>query len=248
MKQHTQDCGNQDPIDLGILNLSASLTSTNTDNTNTTDNADSSSTDIDSNTIANITTNLANPTETTSNMALSQNNRELLIHIESLLGKVKIEIVSELNSKLSSIEVRVRQLEEPRDFDPVFTVVVSKLPFKPNEDLPSKVQAILNKLGVQPLKPKNIRRLKQKRADHIPIIKIQMATVDDKVTLLRAKQRLKDSIRYKIFIRSSFSHAELIAQSNLRTLMSVLPESIRERVKFSGSGRLNTVEIRGLRN
>ena len=126
---------------------------------------------------------------------------------------------------------------------------MSKLPFEPNEDLPSKVQAFLNELGVQHLKPKNIQRLKQKRADHIPIIKIQMATVDDKVALLRAKQRLKDSRSYKkIFIRSSFSHAELIAQSNLRKLMSVLPESICERVKFSGSGRLNTVEIRGMRN
>ena len=93
LKQHTQDCGNQDPVDLGILNLSASLTNTNTDNTNTTEIADISSTDIDSNTIANIITNLAKPTETTPNMALSQNNRELLIHIESLLGKVKTEIV-----------------------------------------------------------------------------------------------------------------------------------------------------------
>ena len=255
LKQHTQGCDNQDPANVGILNLSASSsntnTNTNTNNTSSTDIADTSSADTDSNIIANniATSNLVNPTEASPNMALSENNRELLIHIENLLGKVKAEIVSELNLKLSGIEARVRNLEEPKDFDPDFTVVVSKLPFEPNEDLPAKVQAILNELGVQHLIPKNIRRLRQKRADHIPIVKIQMATADDKVMLLRAKQKLKDTIRYrKIFIRSSFSHAELVAQSNLRTLMSVLPESIRERVKFSGNGRLNTVEIRGTRN
>ena len=69
------------------------------------------------------------------------------------------------------------------------------------------------------------------------IVKVQLASVDTKVKLLRQKMHLKNTDKYnRVFMHSSKSHEERLIELNCRELIRNMPG--RDQYYFTGSGRL----------
>ena len=170
-------------------------------------------------------------------MTLNNNNKELLGQIKLMLSEVKIDIINELNPRLLEIERRVARLEEPKELDPRYTIVITRMPYSVGENVGGKVQELLDVMGSHST-PAKVVRLKKKNDTHTPIIKAQFRSIDEKVNVLRLKSNLRKSARFRdVYLHSSFSQEELTAQNNLRTLMMVLPEDVKK-VKMNANGRL----------
>ena len=156
-------------------------------------------------------------------MTLNDNNKELLGQIKLMLSEVKIDIINELNPRLLEIERRVARLEELKELDPRYTIVITRMPYSVGENVGGKVQELFDVMGSHST-PAKLVCLKKKNDTHTPIIKAQFRSIDEKVNVLRLKSaRFRD-----VYLRSSFSQEELTAQNNLRTLMMVLPEDVKK--------------------
>ena len=68
-------------------------------------------------------------------------------------------------------------------------------------------------------------------------IKVQLASVQDKVMILRRKKRLENNERYaKVYVRAAKSHAERLIEINFRTILSQIPSG--KHYFVTGNGRV----------
>ena len=171
----------------------------------------------------------------------SDGTKPLIEQIKDLLRETKDEIVMGLNPRFAEIEKRLENLEKPREFDPKFTVVVVNLPFESAENVTDKVKSLFSAMGSD-INPTRVKRLRQKNQSHTPIVKAQLKSEEEKISLLRLKPRLKSNPSFhRVYMRSSMSEAELTAFYNMKTLLSVLPPGVQQHIKLQGNGRLTTL-------
>ena len=122
-------------------------------------------------------------------------------------------------------------------FDPKCTVVIMGLKEKPGEDLQAIVDGlILNGLKITNISPIAVLRTKS-REGKSGIIKAEFDTLENKITILRAKLKLKEHRAYQhVYMRSSKSHVERLIELNTKTLLTELEKE--DEFTFTGSGRL----------
>ena len=86
------------------------------------------------------------------------------------------------------------------------------------------------------------------------IFKVEFASKEDKIEVLRRKATLKQSHEFKnVYLRSSMSHTERLSQLNFKTLLSELPQG--KDLRLTGNGRIirkldggqNTINNKGQR-
>jgi hypothetical protein len=176
------------------------------------------------------------------------------------LGEMKQEIVGEISNiiekRMGMIEKRVDALEMAMDdmsmrppmtkpFDSDKTLVAYRLDGK-GDDVKA-AEALIGFLGVQGVKVVNTKRMNQRDGDNRPgLLKIELESEEQKVVVLRQKEKLKGSEFYdKVYVRSSQSHAERMNQMNMKTLMSLIPGADGQNLYFTGNGRLQTREDDG---
>ena len=69
------------------------------------------------------------------------------------------------------------------------------------------------------------------------LVKIQFQNVEDKVRVLREKRALMNSSEFSnVFLRSSKSHSDRLAEQNLKTLLDLIPDG--KAYQVTGNGRL----------
>ena len=69
------------------------------------------------------------------------------------------------------------------------------------------------------------------------VIKLELCSKEDKIEVLRNKNKLGNSDKFqKVFIRSSQSHTERLIELNFKTLLQEIPNGGQYRV--TGNGRL----------
>ena len=168
-------------------------------------------------------------------------NEKIETEVKNLTKYIDQEIGT-MVTRLEHVETRMKKLEEKQEQSEVFsydtTVIISNLAVELNEDLPKKVDNLIKDgLRLHGIKFLRVLRL-QSRNTKPGLVKVQLHSLEDKVKLLRAKQHLSQSEVYKkVFMRSSKSHAERVAEFNMKTLMATLP-GLNKDYRLTGNGKL----------
>ena len=180
----------------------------------------------------------------------------LKTHIESKLQEKFVELQSYVDGEIARVSGRVQSLEETTKqlvdekeeaniFDPMTTVVAENMPFEDGEDLASKVSNMLRRdmsvhvpvLRTTRLDARPPRNTRYGSVSKPGLVKIQFSSVADKVSVLREKQKLRNSPDFSnVYLRSSKSHTDRITEQNLKTILELIPEGKDYRI--TGNGRL----------
>ena len=150
--------------------------------------------------------------------------------------------ISIMVNRMKDLESRIAKIEEKQEDNDLYnydtTVIISNMPYEQGEDLNLKVDTLLrNGLHVTGLNVVRVLRLNSHNR-HPGLVKVQLASLNEKIKLLKSKGNLAHSDAYrKIFIRSSKPHGERIAEHNLRTIMSFIP-GLNKDYRLTGNGKL----------
>ena len=169
-------------------------------------------------------------------------NKTLNDRLKDFRDEFIIEM-AKFENRVELLEKKIQTAEtgkvEVKDYDPEVTVVIQNLGYEPNENLESKIDDIFQCIGVtqDQIPIVKMLRLTQREHGRNPIVKVQLESKEDKIRLLSLKQHLKSEAKYRrVYIRSSLSHAERVAQMNVRTILEDL--HIAEKYRFTGSGKM----------
>ena len=109
-----------------------------------------------------------------------------------------------------------------KSFDPDVSLIVVGLPPSEGEDLMAKVNNLLHVgLGGETvLCLAAVERVRvQVHGDQLVLVKVEMSSVQEKVTVLCRKSKLKDNDSFnKVYVSSAKLHAEPLMELNFRTL------------------------------
>ena len=145
--------------------------------------------------------------------------------------------IQQVSSRVDTIELKVDQLSQNDWFSPDRTLVVSRLNTDTSRSEFDQAQALVKDgLGLDT----PVVRIKRMagRNGRPGLLKVELPSVNEKIEALRRKQNLRSRARYEhVYIRSSQTHDERVAQGNIRTLLDSLPD-LRGRYRFAGNGRL----------
>jgi hypothetical protein len=158
---------------------------------------------------------------------------DIQIQILNRMDKIEGDI-NRHEKDISKIKAELLKLK--LDFDPETTIVAINPPLGPSDDQEQVARHLVQKLGGD---VSNIKQVTTAGGKHgkKPILKVEVTSTEEKVNLLRNKEKLKDSGLFKhTYVRSSKSHIERMIQSNFQTILQQLPEGGNYR--FTGNGRL----------
>ena len=123
-------------------------------------------------------------------------------------------------------------------FDIDVSITVAGLPFEDGEEATERVKRLLTDvLKCDPMPSiVNAERLKP-RGSGPGLIKAELGSTEEKVAVLRRKQRLREEEGYsRVYIHSAKSHAERLIELNFRTLLREIPKG--KDFYMTGNGRL----------
>ena len=158
--------------------------------------------------------------------------------IEQLRNQLNTD-VGQLVSRCEKIENKVMKLKERYHFDTETTVVAQNVPVIPGRE--ANLVNLAEELVHDGTGTRNVVVVRAKRlpskTNKPGLLKIEFQSLEEKIQVLRNKQKLKNHRAYeKCFLRSSKSHAERLMEANLATLLDHLP--IRNQFRVAGNGRL----------
>ena len=213
---------------------------------------------------------------------MGKSDRELLELICTILNNVSLEL-QQVNTKQDRILKQIKQIEKKvethdRDiddiqrkqfevesqvtklysvqnmaFNPDVTIVAVNMPRNTQDDDLKLATRLLEALGCRNKKVIQVMRTPA-REGNSGIFKVEFASKEDKIEVLRRKATLKQSHEFKnVYLRSSMSHIERLSQLNFKTLLSELPQG--KDLRLTGNGRIirkldggqNTINNKGLR-
>lgn len=159
--------------------------------------------------------------------------------IDERMKGIKDEMMYEFDSfrlRIQTVEERLYELEnmQQEQFPVDTTIVVINLQYRIGEDIDQVCRVLITEgLGLDII-PKKCMRLKSNN-DKTGLVKIGFQNLQEKITVLREKQRLTQSPRFKrVYIRSSQSHEQRLANFNFKTLLDVLPNGSQLRITSNG--------------
>ena len=144
-----------------------------------------------------------------------------------------------LCARMEKMELKIFEKEAKRNnFDPDVSLIVVGLPQSEGEDLMAKVNDLLHVgLGCDTVRcPAAVERVRA-RGDRPGIVKVEMNSVQEKVTVLRRKSKLRDNDSFsKVYVSSAKSHAERLMELNFRTL--IRETAVGKDFYVTGNGRM----------
>ena len=168
--------------------------------------------------------------------------------LEILEGTVSAHdlVIGDMKEKQQSVEAEVKtmtamiesigdQKKACQEYDPEVTVVATNIPVVANENIMDVANHLIeNGLKLPTLAP--VRAMRMKSRNRYPgLVKIELPTVNDKVTVLRSKKKLADTREYKtVYLRTSESHSQRLAGYNFRKLLQQIPGGNNFRVAANG--------------
>ena len=157
--------------------------------------------------------------------------------LEKKVAKHTVEI-TELKTEQQEMGEKLEEMLSAKvvNFDPEVTLVAINTPYYVGEDPVILAKHLLRVVGCGDMTVVNAMRTPQK--DKRPgVLKIQLPSKVDKIDVLRKKGKLKDSDEFnKVYIRSSKSHSDRLAELNMKTLLSEIPNGSTYRIL--GNGRV----------
>ena len=148
--------------------------------------------------------------------------------------------MSAMTNRLTALEERTPPAaKEP--FDPNVTVVIANVaPISGNEDNVQLLQYIeelfINGLQLPGIELVEVTR-RAGRGTAPGLVLVELFSVDDKKTVLRAKMNLRNTQQYKnIYMRSAEGHTDRLIRLNFQTLLRHF--NLTNQFRLTGSGRL----------
>ena len=169
--------------------------------------------------------------------------------IKEVAASTKKEMTEYVDQEVKIMVTRMEDIEgkqtkeSPRasPFDPDLSLIIVGLPLdneESEEDLKASVIELLrNGLECAPVpEVVAVERLRS-RGERPGVVKVELRSVQEKVTVLRLKRRLKDNDNYRrVYMSAAKSHAERLVDINFRTLLKAIPEG--KQFFLTGNGRL----------
>ena len=168
-------------------------------------------------------------------VTLEQNDKNQDIEISDLKESQK-NIITEISTVKAMIEsLSDQNIKGYTEYDPQVTVVASNIPVNPNEN----ILAVANRLleyGVRIPSLRAVRATRLTSSNRFPgIVKIEVPSVRDKIAVLQNKRNLAETSEYsKVYLRSSKSHGEHLAEFSFRKLLQQIPHGNKYRVGSNG--------------
>jgi hypothetical protein len=173
---------------------------------------------------------------------------ELKLDIEKRIEDFKASVlstVSNLQEDCLSIRQDLEAVKAVVSIEPVAnvdnTVVLVNLR-QPADDpltLRDNVDQLVQALGTdvhESVRVVQVKRL-QGRDGKPGLVKVALSSTEEKVRVLRAKYKLKDSAKFKkVWLRTSKTHAERVAEVNFKRLLQLLPGG--DGLRLSGNGKI----------
>ena len=157
--------------------------------------------------------------------------------------ELQTKMQQELDNEVTLIIRRIEQMESKIDngpgnarFNPDVSIIVSGMRYVEGESPTNLVEELLSD-GLQlNTHIVAVERLAD-RGGRPGVIKVEFASLRDKISVLRKKQLLKDNSKYsRVFLRSAKSHAERLIELNFKTLLDELP--CGRQFYIAGNGKL----------
>ena len=166
--------------------------------------------------------------------------KDLSDQVESIKETLYLEIgriesrIHLIEEKLSVVEAKV---EKDNDYPTDTTVVVINLKEDANEDIKEKcLELITQGLGLREMQPVRCCRLLS-RDGRPGLVKLQLSSKEDKIRILKQKNELANTTKYKrVYVRSSQTHEERLLRLNFQALLDDMPGGSNFRI--AGNGRL----------
>ena len=172
-------------------------------------------------------------------------------NIESKLNVFRTDLNSmrhDLNATLQNFDKRIVAVErkvidlcqhQPNPLkDCERCVIASGIHYEQGENLMDKVGRLLFDLGNEIVQNTTIvatERLKSRNPDKPSLVKIAFLSLEQKIEVLRAKQKLTNSQEFnKVRIWSSKTHNERLLEINCKTLLNLIPGGNNYRLAANG--------------
>ena len=173
---------------------------------------------------------------------------ELKLDIDKRIGEFQESInstVATIQDDCLSLRQDLQAVKAVVSIEPVAnvdnTVVLVNLRQSADDPVTLKdnVDQLIKALGTDVYESVNIVQVKQLpgREGKPGLVKVALDSTEAKVKVLRAKHKLKDSDKFKkVWLRTSKSHAERIAEVNFKRVLQLLPGG--DKLRLSGNGKI----------
>ena len=163
---------------------------------------------------------------------LAKQSKEIRAHMDLEIGR--------LEARIDTIEVKLNadtKVSKAR-FDPDTSIIIAGLPEEDNEDIQHKVLQLISKgLGCETVPVATERMRAHGRTGGLA----EFSSVQEKITILRKKQQLREHQEFsRVYIRSAKSHTDRLIETNFKTLLKEFPGGSEFYV--AGNGRLRRKE------
>ena len=173
---------------------------------------------------------------------IDKTGKDLKSHIASEIAKVRNEVfqeIAQVTSRLEALETSLPRQHEP--FAPDVSVIIANMPMlAPNETQTQLLQkvndVVANGLSLPGIEVVAVTR-RAGRGRSPGLVIVELASLDDKKTVLRAKMNLRTNDAYKnLYVRSAEGHTDRLIRLNFQTLLDHL--HLTRSFRLTGSGRL----------
>ena len=149
-----------------------------------------------------------------------------------------------LISRIETVEQRLGQIEAKfaaaAEYNTETTVIARGLPTQATggtELLTEAKKLVQQVLGLQDVQVARAKRLPS-RNGYPGLVKVQLNSLDDKKSVLRAKHKVKEKDGYhNVYIRSSKTHVERLLELNFNALLNDIPNG-HTKYRMTANGRL----------
>ena len=175
---------------------------------------------------------------------IKKNQSDMRSYIGNEVKKVRDDLMlemSQLTRRLEILESRQTDVEGKEPFHPDVSVVMANLPKLAREETTAQLREAVEKLVQEAMELPGIEVVDvTRRVGHGSspgLVIVELCTLDDKKTVLRAKTKLKSNQSFKnVFIRSAEGHTDRLIRLNFNTLLRHF--GLTQQFRITGSGRL----------
>lgn len=175
---------------------------------------------------------------------ISENQEKMKRDLDKAVSDMRANLDTEVGilcARMEQIELKMERNAIPaKRFEPDVSLIIVGLIQEENEDIEAKIRDLLEEgLQVHPMPELVAAERIQARGTKPGIVKVELKSSKEKVSVLRRKARLKDSERFKtVYVSSAKSHTERLVDLNFRTLLREMPAGLGKKFYVSANGRL----------
>ena len=172
---------------------------------------------------------------------IRENQKLLLNEMERCRKEMKEGLdmeVSRLQARLESLEMKLTGATPAPTtrFDPEVSLIIYGLQQEDDEDILVKTNKMFTEGMSSDIVAKDAERMKS-RGGAPGVVKVECTSRQEKISILRMKQKLRDHPVYeKVYVKSAKSHAERLIEINFKTILKEMPHG--KNYFITGNGRL----------